>query len=372
MPQVTVDGLVNTIDEATAIATAQWADGAGNATAISAAYDPEIEALTDGLILGVRATTANTTATPTFNPDGLGANTIKKGGGQALLPGDIAGDNAELLLRYNLAGTYWELLNPYRTPAASASYAAAAGTAQAITGAFTPPRLTIEDGLLLRVRAASANTATAPTFAPDGLTARTIVLADGAALQVGDIRANQDLLLEYDLANTRWKLLNPARGSVLYKVLVADETGANSSTAQPWFPANGAVTLAVGVYEFEGYLRTSRSAGTTSHTTGVLLAGTATITPVEVYAQAKEGDANDLQDVSSIAIAAATEVVVKAASTSATEQTMIRVVGTLTVTVAGTLIPQFKYSAAPGGVPTVKAGSFFKLTPRANPSGTWA
>lgn len=89
-----------------------WVDGGGTADAITAAYDPVITALVDGMQLGVRATAANATTTPTFSPNGLTARTIVKEGGTALVAGDIAGDGHELLLRYDLTNTRWELLNP--------------------------------------------------------------------------------------------------------------------------------------------------------------------------------------------------------------------------------------------------------------------
>lgn len=89
-----------------------WVAAGGTSDAITATFNPAITALTDGLIVGVRAGAGNATTTPTFAPNGLTAHTITKSGGTALVPGDIAGALAELLLRYNLANTRWELLNP--------------------------------------------------------------------------------------------------------------------------------------------------------------------------------------------------------------------------------------------------------------------
>jgi hypothetical protein len=77
----------------------------------------------------------------------------------------------------------------------------------------------------------------------------------------------------------------------------------------------------------------------------------------------------------SVAAAVATATQIKAASTSATEQALVRVAGYLRVTVAGTFIPQFQYSVAPGGAPTVKTGSRFWLIPRPGALtsvGAWA
>src|ERR1043166_8185413 len=89
-----------------------WVASGGSADAITATFNPAIAALTDGLICGVRAAAANATTTPTFSPNGLTARTVTKSGNTALVPGDIAGAGHELLLRYNLAGMRWELLNP--------------------------------------------------------------------------------------------------------------------------------------------------------------------------------------------------------------------------------------------------------------------
>ncbi len=88
--------------------------------------------------------------------------------------------------------------------------AAAAGTADAITADYTPD-ISLADLTLVAFIATAANATTTPTFAPDGLTAHTIVKKGGAALVAGDIPgAGAVCLLEYNLANTRWELLNPS------------------------------------------------------------------------------------------------------------------------------------------------------------------
>lgn len=93
-----------------------WADAGGNADAITATYSPSVTTLVDGQLFYVRARDANATATPTFSPNALTARTIVKEGGNALTAGDIAGAGAELILRYNLANTRYELLNPKPAP----------------------------------------------------------------------------------------------------------------------------------------------------------------------------------------------------------------------------------------------------------------
>ena len=89
-----------------------WKASTGTGDAIIAAYDVPTITLADGQLFYFRATAANTTNTPTFSPDGLTARNIVKRGGQTLSIGDIPGAGAEVILRYNMADTRYELLNP--------------------------------------------------------------------------------------------------------------------------------------------------------------------------------------------------------------------------------------------------------------------
>lgn len=375
----TTEGLQQAADAAATLTEGQWAIAAGTADAITAAYPTPVTALTDGLRLAFRASAANATATPTFAPNGLTSHTIVKRGGSALLPGDIPGALAEVEVRYNLANTRWELMSVNASTANTRSWGAAGGTVDAITVTLVPALLTIPDGTLISFRALGANATTTPNLSVSGLTARTITKLGGAALVVGDIpAANAEVMVRYNLANTRWELLNPASLKSLFKAIPADDTGgANVNTAQPWFPTAGAVTLPANTaYEFEGTLILSRAAGSTSHTTGVLFGGSASLTSIEYAADCKTGDANDLQPISGFFSSVATLFTLKAASTSTTEQTIIRVRGVVRIGTAGTLIPQFQYSVAPGGAPTVKRGTYFRLTPlgldTVTSSGPWA
>lgn len=88
------------------------------------------------------------------------------------------------------------------------------GSATAYVATYTPALTALSDGQLCTFRAANANTTTAPTFSPNGLTARGITKAGGSALAVGDIQALQEVQLRYNLANTRWELQNPSLNSV--------------------------------------------------------------------------------------------------------------------------------------------------------------
>jgi hypothetical protein len=89
-----------------------WAVAGGSADALTVTLSPAVTALVDGQLFFVRATASNATTTPTFSPNSLTAHTITKRGGAALVAGDIPGNLAECVLRYNLANTRYELLNP--------------------------------------------------------------------------------------------------------------------------------------------------------------------------------------------------------------------------------------------------------------------
>jgi len=86
-----------------------------------ATLTPAITALTNGLVLHIRASAANTTTTPTFNAGYGGSIGIIKGNGLALVAGDIAGAGHWLMLQYDSALTKWVLLNPANGVVAPAS-----------------------------------------------------------------------------------------------------------------------------------------------------------------------------------------------------------------------------------------------------------
>ena len=165
-------------------------------------------------------------------------------------------------------------------------------------------------------------------------------------------------------------------GDVIERRLDATQTGTNGTAAQNWFPTNGAPNVQAGVvYEFDGLLNMTRAAGTTSHTTSLLFGGTATLTYILWRSHCNTGDtlANAAQN--HAAGRSASAVVVKAASTSTTEEVSLRVEGSVKINAAGTFIPQFSYSAAPGGAPTIQIGSFFNLVRKGvgfNTKGTWS
>lgn len=157
--------------------------------------------------------------------------------------------------------------------------------------------------------------------------------------------------------------LNIAFGG--WRMLTANDTGgANSATAQPWFPSAGGVTLIANEeYWFTGRLWATRSAGATSHTTAVLFGGTATLNSITYWAEARTGDSNALAATNGFRATSNAALVIKAASTSTTEDLDIHVEGVVRINAGGSFIPQFQYSLAPGGTPTILQGTYFIIRP---------
>jgi phage-related tail fiber protein len=117
--------------------------------------------------------------------------------------------------------------------------AAAAGTADAITAAFTPAVTALYAGMQVLVRAASLNATTTPTFKADGTAAKTIMRAGGSALAVGDIAgAGHWMMLIYDLTLDAWVLDNPQRQAELPAGTVASFAANTAPTG--FLKANGA------------------------------------------------------------------------------------------------------------------------------------
>lgn len=164
---------------------------------------------------------------------------------------------------------------------------------------------------------------------------------------------------------------------VIFKALSADATGTNGTGGQPWFPTSGGASVdANTTYFFEGVLHTTRAAGTTSHTTNMLFGGTATLTNIRYLLTCKTGDTGGLAAANMVVGTSASATSIKAASVSATEQTLVYISGCVRINGAGTFIPQFSYSAAPGGAPTITTNSWFRLlkigTGSVVSQGTWS
>lgn len=161
-----------------------WVVAGGTADAITAGYAVVITALVDGQLCYFRASAANATTTPTFSPNGLTARTITKIGGGALVVNDIPGANAEVILRYNLANTRWELMDP----------AASVGKVT-ITQPASASALTINNGATFTIAGAFSNALTFTNTTNATIPAGTVTLVQTAQPTINQPTINQPLLV---------------------------------------------------------------------------------------------------------------------------------------------------------------------------------
>ena len=145
---------------------------AGTADAITINFTPDL-ILADEPVICFVATGANTITNPTLAVDGGTARTWYKKGGTALAVGDIPGNLAVCIAKYNLANTRWELLNPTPSPSAvlqvastpltttfsttSATYVAVTGLTATVTPSSVANKLLITGFLSLSAYTTDAN-----------------------------------------------------------------------------------------------------------------------------------------------------------------------------------------------------------------------
>lgn len=203
--------------ETASIAVNYKGSATGTADAITATLSPTLTSLADGTVVFLKALLANATTTPTFAPDGLTARTIVKEGSQALVAGDIARVDHELILRYNSANAEWELLNPSVTePEPEMQSITGTVAASALTVGLNPTRLTFR-----------GSTLTNGTTSTIGVTsALSLVVPSGATLGTIDAVQSRLILLAINNAGTvEPAIVNQAGGNNL------DETTLISTTA---------------------------------------------------------------------------------------------------------------------------------------------
>lgn len=149
--------------------------------------------------------------------------------------------------------------------------------------------------------------------------------------------------------------------------LNADLAGANVITAQSIFGAG--VTLQVStVYAYEMVYSLTKAAGVTSHTISVGFGGTATFNNIQRMVQfggnataATTGASAALLTHGYLTAVTATNLSGAIAAAAANVWSIER--GTLSVSGAGTFIPQYTLSAAPGGAYSTVAGSYMLIYP---------
>jgi hypothetical protein len=160
--------------------------------------------------------------------------------------------------------------------------------------------------------------------------------------------------------------------------LNADLAGANATGAQNVFGVGVSLSAST-VYEFEIVYALLKSTGTTSHTVSVGFGGTATLNNIAYLIQRSAGTAlvSTSNNMSGSLIQTASSTVQSGAVTNATATFIAIINGVVSVNAAGTFIPQYTLSAAPGGAYSTQGGGFMKIKPigasGANTSvGTWA
>lgn len=154
--------------------------------------------------------------------------------------------------------------------------------------------------------------------------------------------------------------------------------GSNVNTAQNILGVGVSLNGST-VYEFEGVFTFTKTSGTTSHSFGIGFGGTATLN--NIYIQSIFSSSGSALPTNGTGfLGASTSAATFNGITgiaAATVSLSIRVKGTVSVNAAGTFIPQYTLSAAPGGAYTTTAGSYFKIAPlgasgSATSIGTWA
>jgi hypothetical protein len=179
-------------------------------------------------------------------------------------------------------------------------------------------------------------------------------------------------VFEYDGTAQYFTPVNTNRGVVdveHFLSLTGNQSGTNVATAQSWFPGGGATAISVPAttsYFFEGKLMISRNAGTASHTIAVLFGGSAGITSIQYSADVSQNVAGSTPSLAQTFLrtdaSVATATVLTNNTSVAAEWFSGWIRGIVRISTAGTLIPQFQFSTAPGSIPTVQANTWFRMT----------
>lgn len=154
--------------------------------------------------------------------------------------------------------------------------------------------------------------------------------------------------------------------------------GANQAAAQAFF--NVGVTLSSStVYEFEALIYHFKATVSSSHVTNILFGGTATLNNIfyQVINAASNVAPPQYDSAATGLISNSTAACPISGAVSSAIYRSFRMSGTVSVNAGGTFIPQYSFSAAPGGGYSTGIGSYFAIWPvgasGSNLSvGTWA
>lgn len=141
--------------------------------------------------------------------------------------------------------------------------------------------------------------------------------------------------------------------------------GANVNTAQSIFGVSATLSAST-VYAFEGFVMYIKTAGTTGHTVGLGFGGTATVNNAAFGGISSASGASSNPINTNVFCGFTQSLANTAFTTSLTSSGIwhsVRFWGTVSVNAAGTFIPQYTLSAAPGGAYTVQIGSYINIYP---------
>lgn len=143
-------------------------------------------------------------------------------------------------------------------------------------------------------------------------------------------------------------------------------TGNNATGPQSVF--NRAVSLQSNTtYAFEGLYILLKSAGTTSHTINTSFPGTSTLN--NIYYLVLEGDSSGQYNALATTVKSIVRntadgtVATTGALTAASQYASFYIKGVVVVNAAGTFVPTYNLSAAPGGAYNTANGSYFAIWP---------
>jgi hypothetical protein len=178
----------------------EFAVDTGTANNYAATLAPMPPHLYSGMVVRIKIAHDNTGAC-TLNL--LGGHSIKLASGADPIAGDLkAGEIVTLVFD----GATWQISNYLGAPGSTGGsltytlkipYSIAGGTANALTGTFTPTITALSAGDPFLVKATANNTGPA-TLQVDALTAKPIIWGDGSPLAAGTIRSGMVMFLVYD------------------------------------------------------------------------------------------------------------------------------------------------------------------------------
>lgn len=212
--------------------SSSFAIDSGTTNAIVANLSPAPPALTDGMLLRVLMASGNN-GPVTLTINGYGPFGVRGLAGLPLQGGELAlGGRATFL--WAAASSVWILLSCQAgalqvAPGLASSHATTIGQLQSGYGlyaydtggantyvaSYTPAITAITDGMVLKFKAANANTGAA-TFNPNGLGAKPILGAAHSALQAGEIVAGGDVWLQWNssIGAGSWILIDSTGGGL--------------------------------------------------------------------------------------------------------------------------------------------------------------